>query len=274
MTNPLQQYFRQPKLYVSLPSKGIYCNPGTIQGDPEKIAVYGMTGSDEILMKTPDTLLTGESTVKVFESCCPSIKNGWDLCALDTDVLLAAIRIATSGNTVTVSQKCEKCDAFNDYDIDLSDVITHLSSCKYDNKVVVDSLIVQIKPLTYQQSSEFSLRNFKVQKQMQQAMLLEDEDQKNNFIAELFKELSEIQLEIFSLSVESVDTGTSVVSEHRYIYEWLRNCDKTVFDEIKKQFNKNKESWKVPKVAVVCNHCDHKSELSIELDQSIFFVNA
>lgn len=276
MTNPLQQHFRQSKLFVSLPSKGIYNKAGAIQGDPEKIAVFGMTGSDEILMKTPDTLLTGESTVKVFESCCPAIKDGWDICSLDTDVLLAAIRIATNGNTVTVTKTCddEECGALNDYDIDLSDIIDHFANCKYESKIVIDSLIIKIQPLTYKQTSEYSTKNFRIQKQMQQVMLLEDEEVKNEHFAKLFTELSQIQLDIFTDSVESVDIGTTVVTEKRYINEWLQNCDKMIFDEIKKQFNKNKEDWKVPPVAVMCNHCGHKSELAVELDQSIFFGNA
>jgi hypothetical protein len=153
-------YVQQSKLFVSLPSKGIYNKAGSIQGDPEKIAVFGMTGADEILMKTPDTLLTGESTVKVFESCCPAIKDGWDLCSLDTDVLLAAIRIATNGNTVTVSKICEECEALNDYDIDLSDIVDHFANCKYESKIVVDSLVIKIQPLTYKQTSEYSIKNF------------------------------------------------------------------------------------------------------------------
>ena len=93
--NPLQQFFRQPKIYISLPSLGIYTIPGVIQGDVSNLPIYGMTGMDEILMKTPDALMTGESTVKVIESCCPVIEDAWDLCLLDLDIILTAIKIAT-----------------------------------------------------------------------------------------------------------------------------------------------------------------------------------
>ena len=67
--NPLQKFFRQPKIYISLPSKGIFNKLGSIQGDFSNLPVYGMTGMDEILMKTPDALLSGETTARIFESC-------------------------------------------------------------------------------------------------------------------------------------------------------------------------------------------------------------
>ena len=74
--NPLQQYFRQPKVFITLPSHGVYNKPGTITGSFENMPIFGMTGMDEILLKTPDALLTGESTVKVIQSCCPNIVDG------------------------------------------------------------------------------------------------------------------------------------------------------------------------------------------------------
>ena len=49
-TNPLQKYFRQPKIFIKLPSAGVYCQPGNIQGDSNHMPVYGMTGMDEIIM--------------------------------------------------------------------------------------------------------------------------------------------------------------------------------------------------------------------------------
>ena len=72
-SNPLQQYFRQPKIFISLPSKGLYYGAGSFQGDYNSVPIMAMTGMDEILMKTPDALFNGEATFKVIESCCPFI---------------------------------------------------------------------------------------------------------------------------------------------------------------------------------------------------------
>ena len=272
--NPLQKFFRQPKIYISLPSKGIFNKLGSIQGDFSNLPVYGMTGMDEILMKTPDALLSGETTARIFESCCPSIKDGWEVSMLDTDLLLTAIRIATNGNTMTIMHSCPECDSLNEYDVDLSMIIDHFSKCYYDNKIVLKDLIIKLQPLTYKQSTEFSLKNFKIQQQLVQAELIEDQEEKKKIIAAIFVELSLNQHEIFVESIESVDIGTESVSEKSYISEWLKNCDKSIFDEIKEKFNINKKAWTVPKLHVKCSECNHETDVAIELDQSNFFGKA
>ena len=135
MNNPLQQYFRQPKIFISLPSKGIYNSPGSLDGDLTSIPVYGMTGSDVIIAKTPDALLSGESTVRVIQSCCPTIKNAWELSVLDTDLVFAAIKIATYGNDLEVTHECKKCGSVNDYILDLSRITNYYTSCQYNNTI-------------------------------------------------------------------------------------------------------------------------------------------
>lgn len=272
--NPLQQFFRQPKIYISLPSKGIYNPSGTIQGEVENIAIYGMTGMDEIVIKTPDALLSGESTVKIIESCCPSIKDGWSTSALDTDLLLTAIRIATYGNQLAVDKKCANCGEENSYDIDLSNIIDHFNHCKFENKVVLKDFVIKLQPLSYRQTTNFSIKNFQIQQRLAQSDSIQDETEKKNIITQLFKELAELQNEIFSASVDSVDLGTTVVTERVYIDEWLKNCESIIFDEIKKVFNQNREIWRIPPVKVQCSACEHESNLTINLDNSSFFARA
>jgi hypothetical protein len=273
--NPLQEFYRQPKIFVSLPSKGMYNQVGSISGDPTHLPVCGMTGMDEIMMKTPDALLSGESTVLLIESCCSAIKDAWDMNALDTDLLLTAIRIATYGNNLEIMHTCSnpECGAENDYDIDLGTVIDHFSNCKFSNSLDIGTLTLKFQPLTYRQSTEFSLRNFQLQQRLAAARGLSDEEQKK-VVAELFKELSFIQNDVYSASIESIDTGKTVVTEREFIEDWLKNIDRSVFDKIRDQFNKNKEAWKIPNAHVKCGECGKEASLSIDLDQTNFFAPA
>ena len=244
--NPLQQHFRQPKIYISLPSQGAYNKLGTINGDVAKIPVYGMTGMDEIILKTPDALLSGESTVSVIKSCCPNINNGWDVSMLDADMILTAIRIATYGNTIDVTHRCPKCSHENAYALDLGIVIEHFTNCKFDNSVVLQDLTINIQPLNYKQSTEFKLKNFKLQQKLSQAEFVEDATEQQKLINGIFKELSEIQTELYIASVESVQTGSTVVTERDFITEFLSNCDKMIFDKIKEAIEKNQKTWQMP----------------------------
>jgi hypothetical protein len=272
--NPLQQFFRQPKIYIKLPSQAIYSALGTFQGDAANVPVFGMTGMDEIILKTPDALLSGESTVKVIESCIPAIKNAWEASILDINVIFAAIRIATFGNNMSVTHTCTACKTENDYDLDLGKIIEHFSSVAYDNKIVLKDLVIKIRPLTYKQSTEFNLRNFRLQQRLRQTETIEDQAQQQTLINQLFEELSIIQSDLYKASVESVEVSSKVVTESSFIYEWLNNCDKAVYDEIKKQIETNRERMKSPDFPVKCENCGKETNLYIELDQSNFFETA
>jgi len=203
--NPLQQYFRQPKIYVKLPSQGMFSKPGAIAGDVNGLPVFGMTGMDEIIMKTPDSLLSGESVAQVIKSCCPGIIDSWELSVLDTDLIFSAIRIATYGNLMSVSHTCNKCQTENEYDLDLNRVVEYFSSCKYDNKIVLENMVIKTQPLTYKQSTMFSLKNFSLQQRLSQAEKLTDKDEQQKIINDLFKELATLQNELYFLSIESVE---------------------------------------------------------------------
>ena len=272
--NPLQQYFRQPKIFVSLPSQGVYYTPGVINGDPTRLPIFGMTGMDEILFKTPDALLAGESTAKVISSCCPSITDPWEVSLVDLDLILSAIRIATFGNSLNVGHKCSKCGTDHDYSLDLARFIEHYSSCEYDNRVVLDTLSVVIRPLNYRQNTEFALRNFGVQQKLYQISNLTDVEATQKANAELFEELTTLRNEIFIAGIESIDTGKTVVTEREFIKEWVANVDLELVERIRDHVEKNRERWVPPAQTVKCDACGHEDQVRIELDQSNFFAKA
>jgi len=272
--NPLQQYFRQPKIFIKLPSQGVYNKPGTIQGDVSNLPVCAMTGMDEIILKTPDALLSGESSVKVIQSCCSGIKDAWDLSILDSTLIFTAIRIATFGNTMSVSNICPKCNTDNDYDLDLGQVIQHFNTVNYQNKIILKDLVINIRPLNYKESTEFSLKNFQLQQQISQVDTIKDESERQSTINRLFRELAEVRTALYILCVESVEIGTQTVTERSYIQEWMNNCDKDIFDAITNHIEKNREDWRIPAYKVKCSSCDWDTELRVELDQSNFFEGA
>ena len=102
--NPLTKHFRQPKLYLKLPSGGQYWPEGSLDlPENGEVAVYPMTAKDELVLKTPDALINGESTATMISSCIPNIKNAYDTPSLDLDAILIAVRIATYGEKLTIT---------------------------------------------------------------------------------------------------------------------------------------------------------------------------
>lgn len=272
--NPLKKYFRQPKIFINLASKGVYNEPGTLQGDPQDLPVFGMTGMDEILMKTPDALLNGESTAKVIESCCPSVKDAWRMSILDLDLLLVAIRIATYGNTMTVTHTCPSCSSINDYDIDLGTVVHHYSNLNYENKIALKDLSIKIKPLTYKEWTTQQLKTFALQRQVNQALGIEDTDEQEKVVQKLFLDLAEIQRETLLMQIDQVDIPEGAVNQREFITEWMANSEQNIFEELKAQIEKNRLAWEIPKMGVTCPECNAENKVAIVMDQAGFFGRA
>lgn len=272
--NPLQQYFRQPKIFISLPSHGVYNKPGAIDGDVEKIPVFGMTGMDEIMIKTPDALLSGESTTAVIASCCSNIKDPWDLSSIDLELVLVAIRIATYGNELPIIHTCPSCNAENEYSLDLNKFVEYYSQCQFGNKLVLKDFAITFKPLTYKETTDFALKNFELQQQLKQVLSIEDTLEKQTVTNQIFRSLAVLKNEIFIASIESVDLGTIRVDQRMYISEWLEKCDASIIDAISKHIQKNQDTWSLPSTPVTCTECNKESKVSVDLDPSSFFVNA
>jgi len=274
MDNPLKKYFRQPKIFTSLPTRGIYSDPGTYMGDLDNMPVYGMTGMDEILMKTPDALLSGESTVRVIESCCPVIKNAWNISVLDLDAILCAIKIATYGNTLNISHKCTACEAENDYDIELGDIVTHFKQCQYDGTVHLKDVTIKLRPLTYKDWTNFQLITFGIQRQLNQTSNVEDATERSKLINDLLSQVNNLQKEMLSQQIDRVEVAEGVVDQRTFINEWIINSEQLVYEKIKEQIEKNRKTWEIPATKVICADCQAENAVTISLDQASFFGTA
>ena len=101
--NPLFKHFRQPAIHIKLPSEGQYWPAGSVEiPQTGELPIYPLTTRDELTLRTPDALMNGSSVVDVMQSCCPSIKNAWDMPSVDVDAILIAIRIASYGHELEV----------------------------------------------------------------------------------------------------------------------------------------------------------------------------
>lgn len=270
--NPLQKYFRQPKIFVSLPSKGLYYEPGTLQGDYNNVPIFAMSGMDEIIMKTPDALFTGEATARVIESCCPYIKNAKTMPGIDIDALLIAIRIATFGDIMSVTSSCTSCGEENTYEIELSKLLDYFTNLKFINNITIsDMLTIRVRPLQYEEMNYFSIENFKLQKTLYQISDA-DENVKQQQIDQIYKDLSELQLQLFLTAIESVQVEGQSVTEKSFIEDWLRNTERDTYKNIKDKLEQNKEAWAMPDQSVQCANCGAANKISISIDQSDFFA--
>jgi hypothetical protein len=267
--NPLQKYFRQAKLFLSLPSKGLFYPPGVLKGDYNNVPIFGMTGQDELILKAPDALYNGEATVQVIQSCCPYISDARQMPSIDVDAVLAAIRIATYGEIMNVYHICEHCAAENDYEVNLAGLIDFYNTKRYESKIQLNDLTINIRPLNYGEISELNVEQYKIQKTIQK--ITNNPDSTPTDLDELFASLADLQGKILLTSIDTVQAPDGIVDDPAFIAEWVSNSEKSLYDAINDLLDKNKNEWTLTEQTAQCGNCSKENKFSIVLDQTNFF---
>jgi hypothetical protein len=272
--NPLANWFRQPKIYVKLPSKGKFYPNGALDVSAnEEYAVYAMTAKDELMFKTPDALLTGQSTVEVIKSCIPAIQDPWSMPSIDLDFCLIAIRIATYGEMMEISTDCPHCKAANEYEVDLNQWLGIFNNFEYDDVVHADPLLVHIRPYSYKEVTKTSIKAIEQQKifGIINNEEISDEEKLDKF-GKSFVKLTELSVDIIADCITSIETPNGTATDKTQIKEFINNCSRDVFDKISNHISSIKERIELKARNVSCGECSKEFLLPITMDQSNFFA--
>ena len=169
----------------------------------------------------------------------------------------------------------ERASAIKVTPLDVSKFLEHFSQCEFSPEITLDDLSIRIRPLDYRQVTDFNLEQFSLQKRLIQANALESEEEKNKIIGDIYKDLGLLQNKVIIAGIEQVGLPSGqVVTEPEFITEWIENADKTVFDAVRTQVNKNSELWRIPTTHVKCDSCNAENSFSVDLDQASFFAVA
>lgn len=274
--NPLKQYFRQPSIYIRLPSQGQFYPEGALTMPPNmELPVLPMTAIDEITYRTPDALFNGSAMVNVIQSCVPDIKDAWAIPAMDVDSILVGIRVASYGHEMSLTSQCPGCKQDHDFGIDLRLVLDQLKTPDYNASARHGDLEFYFKPMTYKNLNENNQMQFEQQKLM--AMMpgseIADAD-KISSISDALKKLTQITIEALCQSIAVVKTPSAMVSEQEYIRELMQNCDRKVFNSIRDHIVNLKTSSELQPLKMKCPDCENDYEQAMTLDMSSFFEAA
>lgn len=271
--NPLSQYFRQPAIYIRLPSKGKFYPPGALEPTVNgEYPVLPMTTLDEITYRTPDSLFNGQAVISVIESCIPNIKNAWDMPGMDIDTALVSIRIATYGHELDLSTQCPSCGHEADYGVDLRRVLDGIKAPNYEENLKVNDLEIYFRPMTYKQMNDNSMIQFEEQKALQ--MLNDssaDDATKMSQLGEVLKKITSVTTRALAQNIALVKTPTAQVIESSHIIEWLANCDRSTFNKIRDHIIECKQQGELQPLQIKCDECSNEYKQTFTLDMSNFF---
>jgi len=241
--NPLANYMRQPKIYITLPSQGQYWTTGSIvMPESGELPVFSMTARDELLFKTPDALMNGQAVVDVIQSCIPAIKNAWDCPTIDLDTILIAIRLATYGTKMPFTHKIPVINEEVEYDLDLGMLLEQQRNNYWIDQVVINpEFIICVRPLTYKHMTQTSIKSFETTRILN---MVNDnnipDDKKLEMFNTSFNNLTKVTIDLLSESVYKVITADSEVTDKKYIKEFVANADKDIFEQVQKHLNEMK----------------------------------
>lgn len=273
--NPLAKFFRQPAIYIKLPSNGQYWPEGSLElPESGEIPVYPMTAADEITLKTPDALLNGQGVVNVIKSCCPNILDPWKAPSIDVDTLLISLRIASYGNNMEFETRCPKCNEEHNYDLPLDQILSSVQKPDYTKSMEINGLKIKLKPQMYFSVNQTNMVNFEEQRILQTINdeTLTDEERAARFDAHLLR-LVELNIQIVTDSTESITTPDgAVVTDHDMILEFYTNTGSKLLKEVQKHIQLINESALLKPQAVHCASCGEEFEIPILFDYANFFV--
>jgi hypothetical protein len=278
--NPLRKYFRQPKVYITLPSKGKFYPEGDIEiPETNEFPVFAMTAKDELTMKTPDALLNGAATVDVIRSCIPTIKNPWAMPSIDLDAALIAIRIATYGDQMEITTKVPGTGEERTFTVDLRQLLNKLVTKEYNTETVINDMKVSIRPLTYKEFTDASLKTFEEQRIFN--LVNDDEIPDQEKLARFnvsFQKLTDLTVTSLAKSIVKITIGDTEVTNNVHIDEFVKNADKDFYNQVLAHIETQRDLFVLEPLKVTSSEEDiaagapKEYEVPITFDQSNFFV--
>jgi len=278
--NPLSKYFRQPKLFASLPSNGKFYPAGALETtETGEYPIYSMTAKDELTMKTPDALLNGQATVELIKSCVPSIKDPWNLPSIDLDALLIAIRLATYGETMTLSIKTPVTGEEKEMSVNLRDILDNFANIEFEDVVQSGDMTVYLRPLTYREFTKSALKTFEQQRifNIVNDEQISDEDKLQAF-TNSFAKLTDLTVDMMSNHISAIEIGDTRVDNKQHIDEFMKNADKSFYSAIQEHLDSQKIKFTIqPLVASATPEEIEQGvpatyEVPVTFDQSNFFA--
>lgn len=256
--NPLLAKVSLPGETFRLPSGGLFYKNNELSSSVKdgEVMVNPMTAMDELLLKSPDKLLSGESVTDVFTNCLPDVLNPSEILAKDVDYLLMCLRMVSYGPNIEIraTHDCEDAKEHS-YSIPLRPLILKAKSInpttleKY-NVTLSNGQVVELHPPKF-------IATVKVYQMFSST----DENIDT-------QEIGLKLIETISDMVSSVDGHT----ERSDIQEWLQQVRvgdvKLISDKVT-----DLSDWGVdPTATVTCKDCEKDQELVVPINPVSFFI--
>lgn len=272
--NPLQKYFRQPKIYVKLPTGGKF-NPELETTILDEIAVCSMSAIDEITLKNPDALLNGEAMNSVIKSCVPAIKNPMKLCNIDIEALFLAIQYATYHDNITHQHKCLNCSEITEYKINVEDMLSRFPEIDYIDPILYEDINIHVRPPTLENISRMALIELEQQRIIRNFQETDrdfkQEENSDLLVAQRFynsfKKIATFNVDMLANTIGKIETPEGEITNQSIITDFLQNVPASIVSKLNKAVETLiKKPEDVNKMNFTCESCGQKDIVYMEMN--------
>lgn len=272
--NPLAKYFRQPGLACRLPSKGRFQDSNNVRFTASgEVNVLPMRAADEMLLKSPDALMSGMAIEKVIQSCVPDIKDPMQLPTQDVDTLLLAIRSATYGPVMNITIDCPECGQENEYDFDVSHILDTVVELDDEYMLRInDEIVVYLRPFNFKNSTQASLIAFQEARKVQMTdnADVKDED-KQRQLNSSYERINRMNVQMVADCIERVVVPEGEVTDPLFISDFVHNAEQKWVAQLESKLKDINQTGINKSHPVTCSQCGHEWESTVDFDPASFF---
>jgi hypothetical protein len=170
---------------------------------------------------------------------------------------------------------CPACRKESEQTLDLRNVLDSMRPADYTKTVQAGDMEIFFKPLSYKNINDNNAMQYENQKLLQ---MLPDtavpDAEKMTALTAALKRITDITVSAIGQSISAIKTPQALVNEPDFIEEFLTNCDRQLFNQIRDFIIDLKVNSEMQPLKMSCPDCNHKYEQSITLDMSSFFGSA
>jgi len=258
-----------PELY--LPIDTARWLPGVCSENTPYLEIWPMSFYDEILLRNPDGLMNGKSIETVIKNCVPAIKNPGLIPESDYRYIFTAITLATNGEKATFNSACSKCKEFNQYELDIQQMLIEYQTAPIPEEFRIDDLIFSVKEIFYQDLVEYRSNSYGLSKSISN---LQKRPEQSFDVAKLQKEINHYRTNELLLKTKKINSISSEnfgsVTDSGYILQFLKTADKQIMQQVNAHLDQKQRS---NRKEIVCSDCNHKNKVQVEIDPADQFFS-
>lgn len=258
VVNPLLARIHMPGSTFKLPSGGIFYDNGELADTVEngEVHIQPMTAYDEVVLKTPDLLFSGEAVKRIFTRCIPEILKPMELFGKDVDFLMICLRKLTYGDTFQLeyTHSCDDAKA-HEYSLNIDHFINntkHIDPTTIGNvysTTISNGQVVKMHPPRFGDV-------VKMMQNYDPNIELTPETETNNIIETVMSVIS---------SVDGID--------HKgHIKEWLASLSAGVIGDLSGAIQGTTNWGPDFMYKTVCKDCNTEMELTAPINPLAFFI--